>query len=340
MDKMNIAIVGATGIVGQTFIKLLESRNFPFKKLKLFASPKNTGKKISVKEQDWFIQNLQPECFKNVDIAFFSAGGIISRKWADEAVRSGAFVIDNSSAFRMQTNIPLVVPEINGHLIKNKKPGIIANPNCSTIQLALVLQPLQQAFGLETVIVSSYQSLSGAGLEALNKLKQESITVLNKETHLLPAPAEQYAFNCIPQIGAIDENGFSTEENKLMNETRKILNLPELKISATAVRVPCFNGHGESVWITLKKPADSLESILKIVDDQDGVTVLQKEALPNQIFIDGKEDVYVGRIRPVPNSHNKAWITWICGDNLKKGAALNGLQIAGKLLNTCKSLKN
>ena len=332
MNKMNIAIVGATGIVGQTFIKLLESKNFPFKELKLFASPKNTGKKNSIKGQDWFIQSLQPECFKNVDIAFFSAGEVISRKWADEAVKSGAFVIDNSSAFRMQTNIPLVVPEINAHLLKNKKPGIIANPNCSTIQLALVLQPFQRYFGLETVIVSSYQSLSGAGLEALNKLKQESITVLNKETHLLPAPAEQYAFNCIPQIGSIDENGFSKEENKLMNETKKILNLPELKISATAVRVPCFNGHGESVWITLKKPADNLESVMKILDDQVGVTVLQEEASPNQIFIDGKDEVYVGRIRAVPNTQNKEWIVWICADNLRKGAALNGLQIAEKLL--------
>ena len=334
MNKMNIAIVGVTGIVGQTFIKLLESKKFPFKELKLFASPKNTGKKISIKEQDWFIQSLQPECFKNVDIAFFSAGEIISRKWADEAVKSGAFVIDNSSAFRMQTNIPLVVPEINTHLLKNKKPGIIANPNCSTIQLALVLQPLQSYFGLETIIVSSYQSLSGAGLEALNKLKQESTTVLNKEAHLLPVPAEQYAFNCIPQIGSIDENGFSKEENKLMNETKKILNLPELKISATAVRVPCFNGHGESVWITLKKPADSLESVMKILDNQAGVTVLQEESSPNQIFIDGKDEVYVGRIRAVPNTQNKEWVVWICADNLRKGAALNGLQIAEKLLNT------
>ena len=332
MDRMNIAIVGATGIVGQTFIKLLENKNFPFKELKLFASPKNTGKKIRVKEQEWTIQSLQPECFKNVDIAFFSAGEAISLKWADEAVKCGAFVIDNSSAFRMQKEIPLIIPEINAHLIKHKKSGIIANPNCSTIQLAVALQPFQHHFGLETVYVSSYQSLSGAGLEALNKLKQESAAVLNEDSHSLPVASEQHAFNCIPQIGPLSENGFSQEENKLMNETRKILNLPELKISATAVRVPCFNGHGESVWITLKKPADNLESVLNILKNQEGVTVLQEEALPNQVFIDGKDDVYIGRIRSIPNSQNKGWIMWICADNLKKGAALNGLQIAEKLI--------
>ena len=332
MNKMNIAIVGATGIVGQTFIKLLEEKNFPFKTLKLFASPKNSGKKIQVKEQEWVIQSLKPGCFKNIEIAFFSAGEAISRKWADEAVQCGAFVIDNSSAFRMQKEIPLIVPEINAHLIKNKKPGIIANPNCSTIQLTLALHPFQHHFGLETVHVSSYQSLSGAGREALNKLKQESTAILNGDSHSLPTASEQNAFNCIPQIGPLSENGFSKEENKLMNETKKILNLPKLKISATAVRVPCFNGHGEAVWITLKKPADNLESVLNILKNQPGVTVLQKEALPNQIFTDGKDDVYIGRVRSMPGSQNKEWIMWICADNLKKGAALNGMQIAEKIL--------
>ena len=330
--KMNIAIVGATGIVGQTFINLLENKQFPFKEFKLFASPKNEGKKIPIKGQERVLQSLQPGCFQNVDIAFFSAGEAISRKWANEAVKCGAFVIDNSSAFRMEKEVPLVVPEINAHLIKSKKPGIIANPNCSTIQLTLALNPLQHHFGLDTVVVSSYQSLSGAGLEALNKLKTESISVLNKKTHLLPDPSNQYAFNCIPNIGPIDENGFSKEENKLMNETRKILNLPELQISATAVRVPCFNGHGESVWITLKKPVDNLEAVIKVLEKQAGITVLKKETLPNQVFTDGKDDVYIGRIRPIPNSQNKDWIMWICADNLRKGAALNGLQIAEKLI--------
>ena len=327
---MNIAIVGATGMVGRTFLKLLEDKKFPFQTLKLFSSPKNKGKQIKVNGQSWSVQSLEPGCFKDLDVVFFSAGESISRKWAESATSQGAFVIDNSSAFRMQKGVPLVVPEINAHLIRDKKTKIIiANPNCSTIQLTLALQPLHSCFGLESVNVASYQSLSGAGQKAVDRLKTESLEVLNNEKK--PASLlDFYAFNCIPQIGSLDENGFSTEENKIMNETKKILNLPDLLINATAVRVPCFNGHGEVVQVRLKKAPHNSSEVLEALKAQKGLAAA--EILPHQAFVDGKDDVFVSRVRPAPGCSNKEWLFWLCADNLKKGAALNSLQIVEHLM--------
>ena len=265
-------------------------------------------------------------------MAFFSAGGEISQKWAGEAVRAGALVIDNSSAFRMQKNIPLVVPEINPHLIpplKNPPGSIIANPNCSTIQLVLTLYPLQKAFGLDLVFVASYQSLSGAGRKALHHFKQDSLSLLTSPPGSEKPLNREEAFNCIPFIGSVEKEGaFSTEEIKIMQESRKILETEDLKIAATTVRVPTFNGHGEVVSLFLKQ-ATSREKLLKALNNQQGLKVSREGHPPlNQRFIEGKKDVYVGRIRALPESRGRGWMMWIMADNLRKGAALNGLQIA------------
>ena len=332
---MNIAIVGATGMVGQNFLKLLNERNFPVTELRLFTSKKNEGKKISFRSQEFIVQSLQENCFSKLDIAFFSAGEEISRQWAPKAAQAGATVIDNSSAFRMEKDTPLIVPEVNADQIKQvngKKGGIIASPNCSTIQLVLALKPLHLSFELDSVHVSSYQSLSGAGRTALELLKKESQDILNEQSPIsLPSNEKSTAFNCIPQIGAINEDGFSSEEAKLMSETKKILNLPNLKITATAVRVPTFNGHGEAVITTFKKAA-SKEEVITALEEGKGVKILKDNHLPHQRFVDGQDDVYVGRIRAVPEERGKIWMMWVAADNLRKGAALNGLQIAETLV--------
>ncbi len=344
-------------MVGQKFFTLLKERRFPVKELRLFAGSKSEGRKLSFRGRKLQVQSLREACFLGLDIVFFSAGEQVSRKWADHAVRAGAVVIDNSSAFRMKKEVPLIVPEVNGWELSDRRRGfIIANPNCSTIQLVLALKPLNLEFGLKSVNVSSYQSLSGAGKKAVDLLKKESQAILNEESGRIfekaggrANPAEKArgqksllvlssedkssAFNCIPQIGALNEEGFSTEEAKLMRETKKILNLPDLKISATAVRVPTFNGHGEAVTVTFKKPANITE-ITKVLEKQKGLTVLSKGHLPHQRFVDGKDDVFAGRIRPVPGEKGKSWMMWLAGDNLRKGAALNGLQIAEQLFRT------
>ncbi len=369
---MNIAVVGSTGMVGQKFLELLEERKFPVTQLKLFASQKNEGRKVTFQSREFYISSLQEGCFNGLDIVFFSSGEKISREWAPKAVKSGARVIDNSSAFRMESSIPLVVPEINAQAIKPLKKGeggIIANPNCSTIQLVLALKPLHSHFGLESVSIASYQSLSGAGREALNLFQQELYAMLglrnvfkSKDQKLsensecvsykadgndrawlnnipsdvisLPSDKKSVAFNCIPQIGSINEDGFSTEEAKLMRETKKILALPNLKVTATAVRVPVLNGHGEAVTVTFAQPVGTKEEVTAVLETQKGLKVLQGEHLPHQRFVDGRDDVYVGRIRAVPEEKGKSWMMWIVADNLRKGAALNGLQIAEALISS------
>ena len=332
-------------MVGQKFFALLEERRFPVKELRLFAGSKSEGRKLPFRGQNLPVQKLEEDCFLGLNIAFFSAGEQVSRKWARKAAKAGAVVIDNSSAFRMEKDIPLIVPEVNGQELLNRKSCIIANPNCSTIQLVLALKPLHSQFGLKSVNVSSYQSLSGAGQQAIELLKKESQALLRQESEKSGKNTEEMdlaeqkspfalsskntssAFNCIPQIGELNEEGFSTEEAKLMRETKKILNLPDLKIIATAVRVPTFNGHGEAVTVTFEKSAN-LTEITQVLEEQKGLRVLPKGHLPHQRFVDGQDNVYVGRIRPVPGEQGKSWMMWLAGDNLRKGAALNGLQIA------------
>ena len=327
---MRIAIVGATGMVGLTFLKLLEKRKFPVEELRLFGSKNKGGRKIFFRSKNLPVTSLKEESFNGLDLAFFSAGEEVSLTWSPKAVARGCTVIDNSAAFRMQEGIPLVVPEVNAQEIKK---GIVANPNCSTIQLVVCLQALQSCFGLKSVHVSSYQSLSGAGRSAVEFLKKQSAEILKEPNKLSPENHEPpLAFNCIPQIGSLNEEGFTTEEWKLMTETKKILGLPHLKITATAVRVPCFNGHGEAVVVTLEKNCNK-EELLHAFSRSKGLKVQDESGhYPHQRFVDGKDEVYVGRIRQVPGEAGKSWMMWIAADNIRKGAALNSLQIAEKLL--------
>lgn len=322
---MKVGIVGASGVVGRTFLQLIQERNFPVSHLKLFASSRNVGKSLSFRSEQLLLEPLSESGFHGMDLVFFSAGESISYEWALKAVEAGAVVIDNSAAFRMQAEVPLVVPEINASLLPKNQAGIIANPNCSTIQLALALHPLQQAFGLESVCVASYQSISGAGYHALEQFKEDSIQLLKEEPVSESISKNSSAFNCIPQIGFLNDSGFSTEELKIMQETRKILNLPDLDISATAVRTPTFNGHCEAVWVVLKKSPE-IQEVLTVLVKQKGLQVVRENTLPSQRFVDGWDDVYIGRLRRINNS--RTWMMWIAADNLRKGAALNGLQIA------------
>lgn len=331
-EKLNIGVVGATGMVGQAFLKLLEERSFPLGNVKLFASQQSIGKKISFMSKVYEVEAPQRNAFRGLDIVFFSSGDDISREWAPIAVSEGAFAIDNSGAFRMSPEHALVVPEVNGNLLeKMKAPQVIANPNCSTIQLVVALQPLAREFGISEVRVSSYQAVSGAGLGGYQELLAQ--------TKNYEDPQPQYKefvhpilFNAIPQIGSFDPSGFCTEELKIMKETRKIMSLPELKISAFTVRVPILNAHSEAVWVTLKTKVER-EQILATLKSGPGLSIIDDPAqsqYPMPREVSGKDDVYVGRIhRDLEDPH--LWLLWVVSDNLKKGAALNGIQIAEQL---------
>jgi len=326
---LKVGVVGATGVVGQSFIGLLESRNFPVKELRPFASAASAGKKIKLGSNDWEIQALSENCFDGFDVVFFSSGEEISVEWAPKAVAAGAFAVDNSSAFRMNPDYPLVVPEVNGHELDASKPTIIATPNCSTIQLVLALAPLKKAYGLKEVRIATYQAVSGAGKEAIDELKDQTKDELNGNTDHKPNKfPKPIAFNCVPEIGSYADNNFCTEELKLMNETRKILGQQDLFVSAFAVRVPAINGHSEAVWVTLEKDTDDITEVLKA---QDGLFVhTDPKDYPIATEVSGQMDVSVGRIHKdvaLPNT----WLMWVVGDNLLKGAALNGIQVAEKL---------
>lgn len=315
----HLAIVGATGLVGSCFLDLIKEKGLKIQNLRLFASKKNKGKTIRFNETDWPIQTLKPGCFKDVQVAFFSAGNKISREWAKKACEEGCFVIDNSSAFRMEKDIPLIVPEINlKHLLPSHK--LIANPNCSTIQMCLVLHPLHQSFGIESVQVATYQSMSGAGAKPLNQLKEESLSALKKG-----ALHDNLAFNCIPQIGEINVHGFSTEDIKMQEETKKILDHPTLRISAFTVRVPTLISHGEVLWLRLKKEPKDKQNLITTLQKQKGLQVAQA---PDNKTTTGQDSVYVGRIH---QAEDGLWMMWISGDNLRKGAALNALQISQQI---------
>lgn len=328
--KINIGVVGATGVVGETFLNLLEERNFPVGDLKLFASQQSLGKNRKFLDREIELQILEESCMDGLDLVFFSSGDDISQEWAPKAVASGAYAVDNSAAFRMNPEIPLVVPEVNGSLLREcRQPCIIANPNCSTIQLVVAIHPLAQKFGLESVQVATYQSVSGAGRDAIDELISSTGLAIEGEdlenAKYFPAPI---AFNCVPQIGGIDDQGFCTEELKIMRETKKILDLPQLSISAFTVRVPTLNAHAESVWVELKEDGIERDSILGCLKNADGIEVLENiKQYPTQKSVTGKNPTYVGRIHRDLNKAN-TWLMWVVSDNLRKGAALNGIQIA------------
>ncbi len=330
--SLKIGVVGATGMVGQTFMSILEERHFPVEELRPFASENSLGKKIKLLGKEWPIQVLKLGCFDGLDLVFFSSGDDISQEWAPQAVKSGAFAVDNSAAFRMDPSIHLVVPEVNGNLVPpGSKPQIIANPNCSTIQLVVALKPLADKFGLSEVRVSSYQAVSGAGLDGYKELLGHTDNHTNA-SHTAKTFPHQILFNCIPQIGSFDDQGYCSEEVKIMKETRKILAQPELKVSAFTVRVPALNSHSESVWFTLKTETTQ-NAIVEALKNFDGILVQdepKKSIYPTPKDVSGKDPVYVGRIHRDPED-KKLWLMWVVSDNIRKGAALNGIQIAERI---------
>lgn len=333
MKKLNVGVVGATGMVGQSFMRTLQERNFPVAELRPFASESSVGKSVELFGKVYPIRVLKKDCFEGLDLVFFSSGDEISQEWAPQAVESGAWAVDNSAAFRMFDGTPLVVPEVNGHLLKvDSKPKIIANPNCSTIQLVVALKPLHDQFGVEKVVVSSYQAVSGAGAAAHDELLSQVGMHLQNEPYRAQAFAHPIAFNCIPQIGSFNDLGFSSEEMKIMKETKKILNDSSIKVSAFTVRVPVLNCHAETVWVTLKK-AVAKEEFVSALRLGEGLVIEdepEKSVYPLQNKVSGKDPVYVGRIhRDMEDPHT--YLMWVVSDNIRKGAALNGIQIAERI---------
>ncbi|CAE78465.1 aspartate-semialdehyde dehydrogenase [Bdellovibrio bacteriovorus HD100] len=323
--------MGATGMVGQTFMNILSERSFPIEELRPFASENSLGKKIELQGQQWPCQVLKDGCFDGLDLVFFSSGDDISAEWAPKAVAAGAFAVDNSAAFRMDPNTVLIVPEVNGDLVnKDSKPQIIANPNCSTIQLVVALKPLLEKFGLEEVRVSTYQAVSGAGQGGHDELIEQTTN------HPKPTDPKTFPhtilFNCIPQIGSFNDEGYCSEEVKIMKETRKILGQKDLKVSAFTVRIPALNAHSESVWVTLNKSV-SRDEVMAALSGQEGIVVQdepKKSVYPLARDVSGKDPVYVGRVHRDPENP-KMWLMWVVSDNIRKGAALNGIQIAEKI---------
>lgn len=333
--RYNVALLGATGAVGQKILETLEAKNFPIKQLKLLSSPRSAGTKIKFKDEIIVVEEAKPESFEGIDIALFSAGGSISKQLAPEAVKRGAVVIDNTSAYRMDENVPLIVPEVNEADIQNHK-GIIANPNCSTIQMVAALKPIEEKFGLKRVIVSTYQAVSGAGAQAVEELKDQSQAFLNgedMEANLLPVKGEPnhypIAFNALPQIDVFQDNGYTFEEMKMINETKKIMNRNDLSVAATCVRLPFFTSHAESVYLEVEKDV-SVADIHEVLKNAPGIMLkdnLERQEYPTPLDAAGKTDVFVGRVRK--DLDNPLGIhLWIVSDNLLKGAAWNSVQIA------------
>lgn len=323
MKKYNVAVVGATGLVGQTFLKVLKERNFPVEKLYLYASARSAGKIVNFDGKDYTVIELKEENIKDdIDVALFSAGGSISKEYAPKFKAKGAIVIDNSSAWRMEKDIPLVVPEANPEALDGHN-GIIANPNCSTIQVMPVLKVLADKYGLKRVVYSTYQAVAGSGQKGIDDL----------EANLKGEPSKNYphqiAFNLLPHIDVFLDNGYTKEEIKMVEETRKILGLPDLRVTATCVRVPVKMGHAVSVNVELEKPFE-LEDVFKAFEEKEGVIVqddVSKNVYPMPIVAEDTDEVYVGRIRRDESVDNGLNL-WVVADNIRKGAATNTIQIA------------
>ncbi|MGE1096357.1 aspartate-semialdehyde dehydrogenase [Bacillus altitudinis] len=329
---LHVAVVGATGAVGQQMLKTLADRDFEMDTLTLLSSKRSAGTKVTFRGQEYTVQEATPESFEGVNIALFSAGGNVSKALAPEAVKRGAIVVDNTSAFRMDENTPLVVPEVNEKDLHDHQ-GIIANPNCSTIQMVAALEPLRQAYGMKKVIVSTYQAVSGAGHEAINELYSQSQAILNKEDVKPEVMPYQIAFNAIPQIDKFQDNGYTFEEMKMINETKKIMHLPELEVAATCVRLPIETGHSESVYVELESNDATVDDVKSILKDAPGITLQDdpsQQIYPMPADAVGKNDVFVGRIRKDLDRPN-GFHMWIVSDNLLKGAAWNSVQIAESL---------
>ena len=334
MKKYNVAILGATGAVGQEFLNLIKERNFPFDTLKLLASSRSAGKIIEFMGKEYKVEEATDDSFKNIDIALF-AGGSASTKFAPAAVKSGAIVIDNSSAFRMDPEVPLIVPEVNPEDIKNHK-GIIANPNCSTIIMVMALKPLYNKAKIKRIVVSIYQAVSGAGKEGIDELDNQVQAIVENrpvEATILPSASQpkhyQIAFNVIPQIDAFLEDGYTKEEMKMVHETHKIFNDYNIGISATTIRVPVYRSHSESVNIEFDEEL-SVKQAKELLAAFPGVIVQDdpsEQLYPMPLFTSNQNEVFVGRIRK-DESVAHGLNLWVVGDQIRKGAALNALQIA------------
>ena len=352
MKKIRMAIIGATGLVGRTALKVLEEKNLPIDEYVLFASSKSAGKKLKFMEKDYIVQELNELSFDSgFDYAIFSAGGSTSKKYASIAVEKGCIVVDNSSAFRMDKDVPLVVPEVNPEEIRNNH-GIIANPNCSTIQAVVALKPLDDKYGIKRIVYSTYQAVSGAGKKGVIDLDNGVKNYLtdksyDEESSNSDIPdfednsnyeLEKFDYpifsNCLPQIDVFLDNGYTKEEEKMINETRKILKKPDLRVTATTVRVPVFNCHSESINVEFEKDFD-LKELVNTLKDAPGIVIQDDPnslVYPLAINASGHDEVFVGRIRR-DDSVNSGINFWVVADNIRKGAASNAIQIVEKLLN-------
>jgi aspartate-semialdehyde dehydrogenase len=331
-DKYVVAVAGATGAVGREMVEILEERDFPVSDMILLASERSEGERIEFRGKNHPVKLLGKDSFSGVDIALFSAGSGRSREFAPAAVQAGAVVIDNSSAFRMDPAVPLVVPEVNGHTVL-RHSGIIANPNCSTIGLVVVLKPLHDAAKIKRVVVTTFQSVSGTGKKAMDELAAQTVALMNFKEVVTGVYPHQIAFNCIPHIDAFLENGYTREEMKMVNETRKILEDDSIGVSATAVRVPVFRGHAESVNVETARKIGANEA-RALLSGAPGVVVYDDpshDLYPLPIEVSGKDEVYVGRVREDETVLNGLNL-WVVSDNLRKGAALNAVQIAELLV--------
>ena len=326
----NVAVAGATGAVGNQMLSCLEKRGFPIDNIKLLATPKSAGRKLRFNSEEIPVEELTETSFRGVDIGIFSAGGATSQKYAPFAAKDGCVVIDNSAAWRMDPDVPLVVPEVNPHAVAEySKKGIIANPNCSTIQMVVALAPIHRKVGIKRVVVSTYQAVSGTGKKAIDELHNQTKAILNflePETNVYP---HRIAFNCLPQIDVFLDNGYTKEEMKMVKETQKILEDDSIAITATTVRVPVFFSHSESVNVETRNPI-SPDAVRALLEDAPGVTVIDDPArnlYPMAIDAAGRDETFVGRIRAdesIPNGIN----LWVVSDNIRKGAATNAVQIA------------
>jgi aspartate-semialdehyde dehydrogenase len=333
-QKFNVAVAGATGAVGGAMLDVLARRDFPLQELRLLASERSVGKKLNFKGEEIPVQQMTKDSFGGIDIALFSAGASRSLEFAPAAAAAGAVVVDNSSAYRMDPDIPLVVPEVNPHAIAQyKKRGIIANPNCSTIQMLVALKPIHDRVRIKRIVVSTYQAVSGTGAKAIEELREQVKAFAEGRPLEHKVYPYQIAFNCLPQIDSFMDSGYTKEEMKMVNETRKIMGDDSIRVSATCVRVPVFRGHSEAVNIETERKisADQAREILAYAE---GVTVYdhpQDLIYPMPLEASGHDDVLVGRIREDQSIENGLDL-WIVSDNLRKGAALNAIQIAEELI--------
>ncbi|MFP4298061.1 MAG: aspartate-semialdehyde dehydrogenase [Spirulinaceae cyanobacterium] len=331
-NSVRVAILGATGAVGTEIIQLLEERNFPVADLKLLASERSAGKTLKFKGESLTVEAVNENAFQEVDLVLASAGGSISQTWLPIAAKAGAVSVDNSSAFRMDGQVPLVVPEINPEAAAHHQ-GIIANPNCTTILMGMAVYPLQQVQPIERIVVATYQSASGAGARAMAEVKQQAQAMLNDETpptEVFPYPL---AFNLFPHNSPLNDQGYCQEEMKMVNETRKIFGIPDLRISATCVRVPVLRAHSEAINLEFKSPF-AVAKAREVLQQAPGVTLVedwQANYFPMPLEATGQDNVLVGRIRQ-DISHPSGLELWLCGDQIRKGAALNAVQIAELLV--------